>query len=152
MCENLPNKWTNFIFLHKFCRGMHCFLEKFTQLEKFLHDGRSWRSRQISSLEDIINIKLIDCWGRRRARGPPVPHHFPEICSGFWMTWLLLVQKSSFASSSDQADDHHCRQSFPPLSMTSHRTSRYSRSRKKGKSHRKEQHQKSSVLDLSQEI
>ena len=68
------------------------------------------------------------------------------------MTWLLLVQKSSFASSSDQADDHHCRQSSPPLSMTSHRTSRYSRSRRKGKSHRKEQHQKSSVLDLSQEI
>ena len=29
---------------------MRCFLEKLTQQEKFLHDRRSWRSRQISSL------------------------------------------------------------------------------------------------------
>ena len=77
----------------KFCiytqilHGNTLFLGKFTHLDIFLHDRRSWRSRQISSLEDIINIKLIDCWGRRRARGPPVPHHFPEICSGFLLFW-----------------------------------------------------------------
>ena len=50
MCVNLPNKWVNFIFLRKFCKETRCFLEKFTQLEIFLHDRRSWRSRQISSL------------------------------------------------------------------------------------------------------
>ena len=44
MCVNLPNKLVIFIFLHKFCEEIHCFLEKFTQLEKFYttagRDGR----------------------------------------------------------------------------------------------------------------
>ena len=34
---------------------MHCFPEKFTQLAQILHDRRSWRSRQISTLS-IQNI------------------------------------------------------------------------------------------------
>ena len=34
MCVILPNKWVKFIFWHKFCKGMCCLLEKFTQLEK----------------------------------------------------------------------------------------------------------------------
>ena len=49
-CANLPNKWVNFIFICKFCKKMRCFHEKFTQFELFLHDRRSRRSRQISSL------------------------------------------------------------------------------------------------------
>ena len=50
MCVILPNKWVNFIFLHKFCKETRCFLEKFTQQEIFLHNHRSWWSWQISSL------------------------------------------------------------------------------------------------------
>ena len=42
---NLPIKWVNFIFLCKFRKETHCFLERFTQLETILHDH--W-SRQIS--------------------------------------------------------------------------------------------------------
>ena len=33
VCVISPNKWVNFIFLQKNCKGMHCFLES-TQLEK----------------------------------------------------------------------------------------------------------------------
>ena len=43
----------NFIFLHKFCKGMHWFLKKFTQLEKNLHNRWSRRSWQISSLSVV---------------------------------------------------------------------------------------------------
>ena len=49
-CVNLPNSWGNFTFVRKFCKETYCFLEKFTLLENILHNCRSWRSRQISSL------------------------------------------------------------------------------------------------------
>ena len=49
-CVNLPNKWVNFIFIFKFCKETFSFQEKFTQLEIFLHDRQSRRSRQNSSL------------------------------------------------------------------------------------------------------
>ena len=69
MCVNLQNK-----------KKLRCFLEKFTQLTKILHDCRSRRSRQISSLKgysdyflaqggaDIwdmhrFEIYFIACWG-----------------------------------------------------------------------------------------
>ena len=39
-----------FHILRKFCKKTCCFQEKFTQLEIFLHDRRSWRSWKISSL------------------------------------------------------------------------------------------------------
>ena len=52
LCVNLPNKWVNIIFVHTFCKDMCCFMEKFTQLENFLHDF--W-SRQISSLAFCFN-------------------------------------------------------------------------------------------------
>ena len=39
-----------FHFLHKFCMETRCFLEKFTQLEKNLHNRWSRRSWQTSSL------------------------------------------------------------------------------------------------------
>ena len=35
MCVNLPNIWVNFIFLRKFCKEIHYFLEKFRQSEFF---------------------------------------------------------------------------------------------------------------------
>ena len=35
LCVNFPNKWVNFIFVHKFCKETRCFLKKFTELEKF---------------------------------------------------------------------------------------------------------------------
>ena len=50
MCVKLPKSCVNFIFLCKFDKEPRCFLEKFTQLGKILHDRRSRRSRQISSL------------------------------------------------------------------------------------------------------
>ena len=50
MCIKLPKSCVYFIFLCKFDKEPRCFLEKFTQLGKFLHDRRSRRSRQISSL------------------------------------------------------------------------------------------------------
>ena len=34
------------------CKKLRCFLKKITQLTKILHDRRSWRSRQIPSLDD----------------------------------------------------------------------------------------------------
>ena len=37
----------NFMLLRKLCKETHCFLEKFTQLENFVHDRRL---RQISSV------------------------------------------------------------------------------------------------------
>ena len=55
-----------FHFLHKFCMETRCFLEKFTQLEKNLHDRWSQRSWQISSLcqcyhigQTLICIRLL---------------------------------------------------------------------------------------------
>ena len=38
----------------KICKKLRCFLEKFTQLTKLLHDRRSRRSRQIPSLPSPI--------------------------------------------------------------------------------------------------
>ena len=52
VCVNLPTKWVNFIFVQKICKEMCCFMEKFTQLENFLHD---FGSRQISSLAFCFN-------------------------------------------------------------------------------------------------
>ena len=49
-CVILPNKWVKFIFLHKFCNETR-FLEKFTEVKNNLHDRRSQRSWQISSLQ-----------------------------------------------------------------------------------------------------
>ena len=49
-----------FHFLHKFCMETRCFLEKFTQLEKNLHDRWSQRSWQISSLTCIITIIITN--------------------------------------------------------------------------------------------
>ena len=43
MCANL-------VVLCKLCEKSRCFLGKFIQLEKNLHDRRSWRLRQISTL------------------------------------------------------------------------------------------------------
>ena len=56
MCVNLPKSCVNFIFLCKFDKEPRCFLEKFTQLGKILHDRRSRRSRQISSLISILQV------------------------------------------------------------------------------------------------
>merc|ERR1711879_174115 len=39
---------------------MRCFLDKFTQLARILHDRRSWRSRQISTRSWIgLNLMFI---------------------------------------------------------------------------------------------
>ena len=51
------------------CKKVRCYLEKFTQLTKILHDRRSRRSRQIPSLLVLtiyltpthIRAKMIDC-------------------------------------------------------------------------------------------
>ena len=47
VCVILPNKWVNFIFLHKFCKEMPCFLENLHRWKNFFWLWRSW---QISSL------------------------------------------------------------------------------------------------------
>ena len=62
MCVNLPNIWVNYIFLRKFCKETHCFLEKITQLETILHDRRSRRSRLISSLLASSQLPLCVCF------------------------------------------------------------------------------------------
>ena len=59
MCVKLPKSCVNFIFLCKFDKELRCFLEKFTQLGKILHDRRSRRSRQISSLTQIWHLLLF---------------------------------------------------------------------------------------------
>ena len=38
VCYKLSNKGVNSIILLKFCKEMHCFHQKFTQLEIFLYD------------------------------------------------------------------------------------------------------------------
>ena len=43
----------------KICKKLRCFLEKFTQLTKILHDRWSRRSRQISSLSRSLYFYLI---------------------------------------------------------------------------------------------
>ena len=56
MCVNLQNK-----------KKLRCFLEKFTQLTKILHDRRSRRSQQISSLwggSDILSISTLNHYSR----------------------------------------------------------------------------------------
>ena len=76
MCVNL-------VVLHKLCEKLRCFLEKFTQLAQILHERRSWRSRQISTLCPSqfpllsINLKshniLDQCAGAIQAQcGEPV--------------------------------------------------------------------------------
>ena len=43
-CVNSPNKWVNFIFIHKFCKKTHCFLENLHNWKYFYptagRDGR----------------------------------------------------------------------------------------------------------------
>ena len=49
VCVNLQNMY----------KTLRCFLEKFTQLTKILHDRRSRRSRQISSLKSRDFLKWM---------------------------------------------------------------------------------------------
>ena len=56
MCVNLE-------VLRKLCEKSRCFPGKFTQLAQILHDRRSWRSRQISTL--IIRAPEIRLWWSR---------------------------------------------------------------------------------------
>ena len=70
------------------CKKLRCFLEKFTQLTKILHDRRSRRSRQISSLTHICiyailnhqkhNIYrhkcLLNCWPPGTLQAYPLNH------------------------------------------------------------------------------
>ena len=53
----------NLVVLRKLCEKLRCFLWKFTQLARILHDRRSWRSRQISTLSTKVNIwwHLFSC-------------------------------------------------------------------------------------------
>ena len=64
-CVNLPNKSVSFIFQRKFHIETRCFLEKFTQLEKFLHDSWSWRSWQISSLVKYVSRTKSAIWEKK---------------------------------------------------------------------------------------
>ena len=76
MCVNL-------VVLRKWCEKLRCFPVKYTHLEQILHDRRSWRSRQISTLCPSqfpllsINLKshniLDQCAGAIQAQcGEPV--------------------------------------------------------------------------------
>ena len=55
------------VLLRILCRKSRCFLGKFTHLKQILHDRRSWRSRQISTLSgssvalfDMPNLNRFD--------------------------------------------------------------------------------------------
>ena len=53
----------------KICKKLRCFLEKFTQLTKLLHDRRSRRSRQIPSLLSkckLVTVFLLPAHTKRR--------------------------------------------------------------------------------------
>ena len=65
VCEILQNLWVNnFIFLHKFRKETPLVLNKFTQLEIFLHYHRSWRLQQIFSL-----LAFTDVYERKEVIG-----------------------------------------------------------------------------------
>ena len=49
----------NLEILRKLCKKMRCFLGKFTRLAQILHDRRSWRSQQISTLHVIYYLLFI---------------------------------------------------------------------------------------------
>ena len=53
MCVNL-------VVLRKLCEKSRCFLGKFTQLAQILHNRRSWRSRQISTLHLCLSSSIIN--------------------------------------------------------------------------------------------
>ena len=67
-------------------KKLRCFLKKFTQLTKNLHDRRSRRSRQISSLV----IFILECFGELHSCTPKFyefnkqrPHSFPNRYKSF---------------------------------------------------------------------
>ena len=76
MCVNLQNK-----------KKLRCFLEKFTQLTKILHDRRSRRSRQISSLfgqklnfkEAFVRLTSI-LWREKRRVFQQNRHSWTHVC------------------------------------------------------------------------
>ena len=55
MCVNL-------VVLRKLCKKSRCFPGEFTQLAQILHDRRSWRSRQISTLHVIAHSASVLKW------------------------------------------------------------------------------------------
>ena len=59
VCVNLRNIWVNFIFSTQILQGSALFSGNFTQQENFLHDCRSWRSQQISSLLEAFGFKIF---------------------------------------------------------------------------------------------
>ena len=63
VCENLPIKWVNFTFLHKFSKGMHCFLSKICTDGKHLPtSGRDGRHKFQVCSHHIV----IDQWGNEK--------------------------------------------------------------------------------------
>ena len=72
----------NLVLLRKFCMKSRCFLEKFTQIAKILHDRRSWRSRQISTL-CTVRVKqshLKSSLLRRHSLEPAWPMARQNLC------------------------------------------------------------------------
>ena len=55
MCVNL-------VVQRKLCQKSRCFPGNFTQLAQILHDHRSWRSRQISTLHVIAHSASVLKW------------------------------------------------------------------------------------------
>ena len=59
VCVTLQNLGSCYA-LTQIVQKMRCFLDKFTQLARILHDRRSWRSRQISTRSWIgLNLMFI---------------------------------------------------------------------------------------------
>ena len=52
----------NLVLLDILCKKWRCFPGKFTQLAKILHDRRSWRSRQISTLVGSVIFDCLSGW------------------------------------------------------------------------------------------
>ena len=97
----------------KICKKLRCFLEKITQLTKILHDRRSRRSRQISSLaddddDDGVQEKADTEWKFARSKlwisyfeacnhlhHHCHCHHHHCRCHGFW--FIPIIPKSHHA-------------------------------------------------------
>ena len=79
---------------------MHCFQGNFTQLEIFLHDRRSWRSRQISSLRLTITNPDDRCSQVIQRNWPLLEGIWGRKCGPrwIWQEQLICLDNTVFLS------------------------------------------------------
>ena len=95
----------NLVVLRKLCEKSRWFPGKFTRLAQILHDRRSWRSRQISTLKEISRNLLAILYNSGLSRGgdvqvPIVSDAGPSVIPRMsrWHTCPTLHQSPSKGS------------------------------------------------------